>query len=345
MDVNELFKHPHRRYNPLSGEWILVSPHRTERPWQGQVEAPLPEQRPAYDPKCYLCPGNERAGGAKNPTYEGTFVFTNDYAALLPDTANAHLDFDGLIHARSEKGTCRVVCFSPRHDLTLAEMDAGSLRAVVDAWVEQYDDLNSLPYIGYVQIFENRGAMMGASNPHPHGQIWATEHLPVNVQREQDMQQRYLATHGKTLLSDYLTLELKDGSRLVCENDRFVALVPFWAVWPFETLVISREPVGALPDLDSEGRTGLADILKRVTTRYDNLFHVSFPYSMGFHQRPSDGQAHPEWHLHAHFYPPLLRSATVRKFMVGFELLAEPQRDITAEIAAERLRQQSEAHF
>lgn len=340
-----LTDHPHRRYNPLNGEWVLVSPHRTQRPWQGQVETPAPEQRPAYDPTCYLCPGNARAGGAVNPRYEHTFVFTNDYAALLPDTPGGSLATGGLLRAESERGTCRVVCFSPRHDLTLAEMDRDALVAVVDVWVAQYEELGAQPLIGYVQIFENRGAMMGASNPHPHGQIWVTEHLPTNVAREQAAQHDYYAAHGRTLLADYLDQELNDGTRLVCANDHFVALVPFWAVWPFETLVISRRAAGALPDLDPQERAGLADILKRLTTRYDNLFQVSFPYSMGFHQRPTDGAAHPEWHLHAHFYPPLLRSATVRKFMVGFELLAEPQRDITAETAAERLRSLSEEHY
>ncbi len=341
-----LSNHPHRRYNPLSREWVLVSPHRTQRPWQGQVEQTAPEQRPAYDPTCYLCPGNQRAGGERNPAYDGTFVFTNDYAALLLDTPGGTFERgNGLIRAESERGTGRVVCFSPRHDLTLAEMAVADLTPVVDVWVAQYQELGALPTIGYVQIFENRGAMMGASNPHPHGQIWATEHLPLNVAREQEAQAEYFAANGRTLLADYLALELEEGTRIVVSNDHFVALVPFWAVWPFETLVISRRPAGALPDLAADERAGLADILKQLTTRYDNLFHVSFPYSMGFHQRPTDGAAHPEWHLHAHFYPPLLRSATVRKFMVGFELLAEPQRDITAESAAERLRAQSEKHY
>lgn len=340
-----LSNHPHRRYNPLSREWVLVSPHRTQRPWQGQIETPVPEQRPTYDPQCYLCPGNTRAGGAANPRYEHTFVFTNDYAALLPDTPGGQLDVGGLLRAESERGTSRVVCFSPRHDLTLAEMDRGALLAVVDVWAEQYAELGAQPLINHVQIFENRGAMMGASNPHPHGQIWATEHLPTSVAREQEAQRDYYAEHGRTLLSDYLELELRDGARLVCANDHFVALVPFWAVWPFETLLVSRRPAGALTDLGPDERAGLADILKRVTTRYDNLFQVSFPYSMGFHQRPTDGGAHPEWHLHAHFYPPLLRSASVRKFMVGFELLAEPQRDIGPEAAAERLRSLPERHY
>ncbi|MBK9710902.1 MAG: UDP-glucose--hexose-1-phosphate uridylyltransferase [Kouleothrix sp.] len=340
-----LSSHPHRRYNPLSREWVLVSPHRTQRPWQGQVEQRAPEQRPAYDPACYLCPGNERAGGERNPAYESTFVFTNDYAALLPDTPAGELDRGGLLKAVSERGTCRVVCFSPRHDLTLAEMAVADLAQVVDVWVAQYEELGALPQIGYVQIFENRGAMMGASNPHPHGQIWANEHMPLNLAREQEAQADYFAAHGRTLLADYLAIELDDGARIVDANDHFVALVPFWAVWPFETLAISRRPTGALTDLSAEERAGLADILKRLTTRYDNLFQVSFPYSMGFHQRPTDGAAHPEWHLHAHFYPPLLRSATVRKFMVGFEMLAEPQRDITAETAAERLRELPGEHY
>ncbi|MFN8505645.1 UDP-glucose--hexose-1-phosphate uridylyltransferase [Kouleothrix sp.] len=346
-----LSNHPHRRYNPLSQEWVLVSPHRTQRPWQGQVEQTAPEQRPAYDPACYLCPGNERAGGLHNPQYEHTFVFTNDFAALLPDTPAGEFarGAEGadtpLLRAVSERGTCRVVCFSPRHDLTLAEMDVAALASVVDIWVAQYQELGALPQIGYVQIFENRGAMMGASNPHPHGQIWATEHLPLNVAREQAAQAEYYAAHGRTLLGDYLAIEEGDGARLVVANDHFVALVPFWAVWPFETLVISRRPVGALPDLTAAERAGLADILRSLTTRYDNLFNVSFPYSMGFHQRPTDGQEHPEWHLHAHFYPPLLRSATVRKFMVGFELLAEAQRDITAESAAARLRELPALHY
>lgn len=340
-----LTTHPHRRYNPLSREWVLVSPHRTQRPWQGQVEPQPREERLRYDPTCYLCPGNPRAGGAVNPKYSSTFVFTNDFSALLPDTPEGEYREDGLLYARSERGICRVVCFSPRHDLTIAEMERDDIRAVVETWTEQYLDLAAQPFINHVQIFENRGEMMGASNPHPHGQIWATEHLPVQAEREQAAQLDYHAANGRTLLADYLALELRDGERIVCENEHFVALVPFWAVWPFETMVVSRRPVGALPDLTPEEQEGLADILKRVTTRYDNLFEVSFPYSMGFHQRPTDGRPHPEWHLHAHYYPPLLRSATVRKFMVGYEMLGEPQRDITPESAAERLRALPETHY
>ncbi|HMP39441.1 MAG TPA: UDP-glucose--hexose-1-phosphate uridylyltransferase [Roseiflexaceae bacterium] len=342
-----LSDHPHRRYNPLLREWVLVSPHRTRRPWQGQVEQPMLDERPHYDPTCYLCPGNERAGGVSNPPYTSTYVFTNDFAALLPDTpaGAAELPGAGLLQAVSERGTCRVICFSPRHDLTLAEMEVEAIEAVVAIWAAQYLEIGSMEQIGYVQIFENRGAMMGASNPHPHGQIWSTEHVPSYVAREQESQHAYYAAHGRSLLADYLTVEEAAGERVVCANEHFVALVPFWAVWPFETIIISRRHTGALSDLAAEERRGLADILKRMTTRYDNLFSTSFPYSMGFHQRPTDGAQHPEWHLHAHFLPPLLRSATVRKFMVGFELLDEPQRDITPEQAAERLRMQSEQHY
>lgn len=339
-----LSDHPHRRYNPLLGEWVLVSPHRTKRPWQGQIEQPTPEQRPAHDPECYLCPGNPRAGGVNNPNYANTFVFTNDFAALIADIPAGEFSIPGpqggppLLHAVGERGICRVICYSPRHDLTMAQLSIPELRAVVDVWAEQYEQIGALPSIGHVQIFENRGAMMGASNPHPHGQIWATERVPVIVQREQEAQQAYLASYGRTLLSDYLAIELEQQERIVCANDQFVALVPFWAVWPYETIVLSRHRVGAISELEPHQRDGLADILKQLTSRYDRLFQVSFPYTMGLHQRPTDGQAHPEWDFHMHFLPPLLRSATVRKFMVGFELMAEPQRDITPEQAAERLR-------
>ena len=328
---------PHRRLNRLTGEWVLVSPHRTARPWQGQVEEIDPEARPAFDPECYLCPGNTRAGGATTPEYTSTYVFDNDFAALLPDVPAERFDRDGLLVAETERGVCRVVCFSPRHDLTLGAMAPGAIRQVVDTWVEQYTELGGLPWVRHVQIFENRGAMMGASNPHPHGQIWANEHLP-NEPAKELRQQRAHAADGGCLLCDYLAVELAVGERVVEANPHFVALVPFWAVWPFETLVLPRTHRGALPELDDVERDALADILGRLARRYDRLFGVTFPYSMGLHQSPTDGEAYPEWHLHAHFYPPLLRSATVRKFMVGYELLAQPQRDITPEAAAERLR-------
>ncbi|HEX2078416.1 MAG TPA: UDP-glucose--hexose-1-phosphate uridylyltransferase [Longimicrobium sp.] len=329
---------PHRRLNPLTGEWVLVSPHRALRPWQGETERPAAEERPAYDLACYLCPGNERAGGVRNPEYTGTFVFTNDFAALKPDAPEAGVDVEGLLVARSEPGTARVICFSPRHDLSLPDLDVPGIRAVVDLWGEQFAELGRRPGIGYVQIFENKGAAMGASNPHPHGQIWAQSSIPQIPAREGERMAEHFARHGRTLLADYLRLELEREERIVCANDTWVALVPFWAVWPFETLVVPRRPVPDLRTLDDGERDGLAEILQRLTRRYDNLFGVSFPYSSGVHQAPTDGQVHPEWHLHLHFFPPLLRSATVKKFMVGYEMLGEPQRDVTPESSAARLR-------
>jgi len=331
-------QYPHRRLNPLSGEWVLVSPHRTQRPWQGQVEKPAPSSQPEYDPECYLCPGNPRAGGARNPAYSSTFVFDNDFAALKPDTPVERSESGGLLVAESEPGICRVLCFSPRHNLTMANMAPANLRVVVDAWVEQFQDLGARPDINYVMVFENRGAMMGASNPHPHCQIWSTLHLPNEIVKEQSNQAAWRQECGSCLLCDYERMELAGRERVVEENEGFLAVVPFWAIWPFETMVLSKRHLGAIDELTGAERNQLADILNRVTARYDRLFQVSFPYSMGFHQRPTDGAAHPEWHFHAHFLPPLLRSATVRKFMVGYELMGTPQRDITPESAAERLR-------
>jgi UDPglucose--hexose-1-phosphate uridylyltransferase len=329
---------PHRRFNPLTREWVLVSPHRTQRPWQGQVEPKAAERQPEYDPECYLCPRNARAGGVRNPDYKSTFVFDNDFAALKPDTAPGSFNREGLLVAESEPGVCRVVCFSPKHNLTIANMDLGDLRKVVDAWVEQYVELGARPEINYVQIFENRGAMMGASNPHPHCQIWSAHSLPNEVVKEQTSQEEWLARRGSCLLCDYTHIEAAARERIVEENEGFFALAPFWAVWPFETMVVSRRHMTGIDQLLGAERDALADILRRLTSRYDRLFDVSFPYTMGFHQRPTDGAEHPEWHVHMHFYPPLLRSATVRKFMVGFEMLGSPQRDITPEAAAARLK-------
>jgi len=331
---------PHRRWNPLLGEWVVVSPHRTARPWQGQVEKNAAQSIPSYDPACYLCPGNTRAGGAVTPQYEHTYVFENDYAALMPDTPAFTSDISGagLLHATSERGLCRVICFSPDHSLTMASMTQGAIAHVVDLWAAQESELAARPDIGYVEIFENRGAMMGCSNPHPHGQVWATEHIPNAPARELVTQSDYYAQHGHPLLADYLKIELAEGERLVAQNSDWVALVPYWAVWPFELMILPRSSVPTIAALAPVQRKALADILHTVTAGYNRVFDAPFPYSMGFHNAPADGLAHPEWTLHAHFFPPLLRSATVRKFMVGFELLGSPQRDITPESAAATLR-------
>jgi len=330
--------HPHKRFNPLTREWVLVSPHRTKRPWRGQVEELPPDKLPEYDPACYLCPGNERVRGARNPGYESTYVFENDFAALLAQTPPEEHKEGNLLVARGEPGVCRVVCFSPRHDLTLAGMRVEDIRRVVDVWAEQYVELGALPFIECVQIFENRGEMMGCSNPHPHCQIWANATLTNEMAKEGAAQSDYRAARNACLLCDYARTERERGERVVEENEHFLVVVPFWAVWPFEALLASKRHVTGLDELQPEERGGLAEILKRLAARYDRLFEVSFPYSMGFHQRPTDGEAHQEWHLHAHYYPPLLRSATVRKFLVGYEMLGTPQRDITPEEAAARLR-------
>ncbi len=338
-------EHPHRRRNALTGDWVLVSPYRTKRPWQGQVEKTPPDNRPAYDPTCYLCPGNQRVGGHSNPDYTSTFVFDNDFAALLPDGPRGSVGQGELLQAEAETGVCRVFCFSPRHDLTLPQLEISDLRKVVDLWAAPITELGARPEINYVQIFENKGAAMGASNPHPHGQLWSNYTVPLEPAKEEIQQRQYYASHGSPLLVDYVNIEVAAGERIVVQNDHWVALVPFWAVWPFETLIVPRRAVQALPQLAGDERDALAEILRRLTARYDNLFETSFPYSMGWHGQPTDGAQHPYWQLHAHFYPPLLRSATVRKFMVGYEMLANPQRDITAEQAADRLRQMSEVHY
>ncbi|HMR63585.1 MAG TPA: UDP-glucose--hexose-1-phosphate uridylyltransferase [Anaerolineae bacterium] len=335
--------HGHRRLNPLTGEWITVAPHRTKRPWRGQVEKAAPETLPEYDPSCYLCPGNERSGGQQNPPYDSTFVFQNDFSSLLPDVPAGTYAPHPLLHAESEPGICRVMCFSPRHDLTLPEMSRADIRQVVDVWAEQIEELGQS--YRWVQIFENKGAMMGCSNPHPHCQIWAQPSLPNEPRKEDRRQQDYFEKHGAPLLVDYAQLELEHQERIVLENDHWLAVVPFWAMWPFETLLLPRRHVLRLPDLVDAERTALADIMKRLLTRYDNLFETSFPYSMGWHGAPTDEADYPYWQLHAHYYPPLLRSATVKKFMVGYEMLGEPQRDLTPEQAAQRLQAQSEVHY
>jgi UDPglucose--hexose-1-phosphate uridylyltransferase len=330
--------HVHRRHNPLTGEWVLVSPHRTERPWQGQVEQAVRPAMLEYDPECYLCPGNARAGGQRNPQYQGTFVFDNDYAALRPDTPEGTYNEGRLIRAQAESGLCRVICFSPRHDLSFAQLPVPAVRAVVDTWAEETRALQARGGIAAVQVFENRGAMMGASNPHPHGQVWANATVPPVLATEAFMQDAHQARHGSCLLCDYLADELRLGLRIVLENAHFVALVPFWATWPFETLLLPRGHAHDLPSLDDAQRGSLADALRRLTDAYDRVFDCPFPYTCGWHQAPAGGNPREFFHLHAHYYPPLLRSATVRKFMVGYEMLAGAQRDITPEAAAARLR-------
>lgn len=337
--------YPHRRFNPLLNEWVLVSPHRTKRPWQGQQDEPDTGTLPEYDAGCYLCPGNVRANGEKNPDYSDIFVFTNDFAALLPEGPESFGEREPLLRAEPETGICRVICYSPRHDLSMARMSPEQARKVVDVWGREYESLGAWEDIGHVQIFENRGTIMECSNPHPHGQIWATSTVPTIPAAEHDCQKEYQRKHGSCMLCDYLERELALDERIVLQNDSFVVLVPFWAVWPFEVMILPREHMTSIAAMNEGMRSDLAEIMVRLGIRYDNLFKTSFPYSMGLHQQPTDGRDHSQWHFHMHYYPPLLRSASVRKFMVGFEMMAMPQRDITPEQSAARLRELSETHY
>ncbi|MBW7982539.1 galactose-1-phosphate uridylyltransferase [Enterobacillus tribolii] len=335
--------HPHRRYNPLTDQWVLVSPHRAKRPWQGQQEAPAQQNLPTHDPDCFLCPGNVRVTGDKNPDYQGTFVFTNDFAALMPDTPEALESDDPLMRCQSARGTSRVICFSPDHSKTLPQLSLPALEQVIRTWQEQSAELGK--EYPWVQVFENKGAAMGCSNPHPHGQIWANSFLPNEAAREDRLQLAYFHQHHSPMLLDYVKKEMNDGARTVVETEHWLAVVPYWASWPFETLLLPKAHLLRLPDITAAQRADLALALKKLTSRYDNLFQCSFPYSMGWHGAPFHQTEPMHWQLHAHFYPPLLRSATVRKFMVGYEMLAETQRDLTAEQAAERLRSVSDVHY
>lgn len=341
----DLSEHPHKRLNLLTGDWILVSPHRMKRPWQGKVEDLLKDERPVYDAGCYLCPGNKRSDGSINPAYKDVYVFTNDFAALLTDTPTGEVSKDGLLIAKSETGICRVICFSPDHSLTLPMMSEAAIEKVIELWQKEFTQLSANLRIKYIQIFENKGELMGCSNPHPHGQIWASSSLPLELSKETTQQKKYFEQHGKSLLSDYIKTELQEKERIVLENEDFVALVPFWAVWPYETMIVSKRHIQNIVQFTEVEKKSFATILKQLTAKYDNLFNVSFPYSAGMHQMPVNDGEHREWHWHMHFYPPLLRSATVKKFMVGYEMLANPQRDITPESAAETLRNLSHIHY
>jgi len=316
-----------------------------KRPWQGKVEELPKDNRPEYDPKCYLCPGNKRADGSSNPDYTEPFSFVNDFSALLADTPLGTYNEEGLLSAKSESGICKVICFSPRHDLTLPQMPVEAIEKVIGLWQKEFTELARHPEIKYIQIFENKGEIMGCSNPHPHGQIWSSSSVPLELHKETGEQKKYFEEHKRSLLSAYLKIELKKKERIILENDHFVTLVPFWAVWPYETMIISKRQVPYVTDFNPEEKSSLAGMLKQLTAKYDNLFNISFPYSAGMHQAPVNDGPHPEWHWHMHFYPPLLRSATVKKFMVGYEMLANPQRDITAESAAEKLRTLSTVHY
>lgn len=341
----DLKGHSHTRLNILTGDWILVSPHRMKRPWQGKVEDTSTDDRPAYDPKCYLCPGNKRVDGTNNPDYNEPYSFINDFSALLANTPSGGYDEEGLLTAKSESGICKVICFSPQHNLTLPQMSVEEIEKVIELWQKEFKELSSNPSIKYIQIFENKGEIMGCSNPHPHGQIWSSSSIPLELSKETIQQKNYFDKHQTSLLSAYIKLELKKKERIVSENDDFVALVPFWAVWPYETMIVSKRHIQDVTQFNVQEKRSFAIILNQLTAKYDNLFNISFPYSAGMHQAPVNDGLHPEWHWHLHFYPPLLRSATVKKFMVGYEMLANPQRDITPESAAEKLRSMSSIHY
>mgnify|MGYP000170555252 FL=1 len=338
-------EHPHRRYNPLTGQWVLVSPHRAKRPWQGKDEEVSNTKLPSYVEDCFLCPGNERISGDKNTNYTGTFVFTNDFAALTKDTPDSPKSENNVFTSQSARGLSRVICYSPDHSKTLPELSNQAIRGVVDTWVEQIDSLKA--DYPWVQVFENKGEVMGCSQPHPHGQVWANSFLPNEVFNKNKCMLDYYEKHGSNVLLDTVKAEMADGSRTVVDTEHWIAVVPYWAAWPFETMLMPKTQIKRFEELNNAQKDDLALALKLLTSRYDNLFKCSFPYSMGWHYAPyfKDGRDIEHWQLHALFYPPLLRSATVRKFMVGYEMMAESQRDLTAEQAAEKLRAVSDVHY
>ena len=338
-------EYPHRRYNPLTGEWVLVSPHRAKRPWQGQQEKPVVDEKPEYDPECYLCPGNKRSNGSINPDYSDSFAFTNDFSSLLEQIPDGSYSEGDFFKAESEKGISRVICFSPKHNVTIPEMQIEEVQKVVDVWCREYESLGNHDFINHIQIFENKGPIMGCSNPHPHGQIWAQQNIPVEPYKKQLHQLNYWKNHKTSLLSDYITQELERKTRILFYDEYFVTLVPFWAVWPFESIIVSRRHVSRITELTDSERRSFAAAYRQIAILYDNLFEVSFPYSAGIHQAPTDGQKHEEWHMHMSFYPPLLRSATIKKFMVGYEMFGNPQRDITPESSAKRLKELPRTHY
>ncbi|NJB71949.1 UDPglucose--hexose-1-phosphate uridylyltransferase [Saonia flava] len=340
-DINTV---PHRRYNILTGEWILVSPQRTKRPWQGKRDKNIVLPQVVYDENCYLCPGNTRASGPKNANYDSTYSFTNDFSAILPEIESSTVE-NGFLIAKTETGKCKVICFSPNHSLTLPIMSIKEIAAVVRLWIQEYFSLAMDPTINHVQIFENKGATMGCSNPHPHGQIWSQSSIPTEVLKKQQNQKKYWNTHNKSLLQDYINQELDLDKRIIYTNEHFVVLAPYWAIWPYETMIVPKKHYAHIGCLNNEEQIAFAESIKVITTKYDNLFETSFPYSAGIHQSPTDGTNHDEWHFHMSFYPPLLRSAEVKKFMVGYEMFADPQRDITVEQAVETLKKLPVEHY